>query len=100
MFEKFDIDLLKQNHPIGYKYIIYSPKVEESDCFEYLHAHHRRCGNVNRCLQICPTKLSEVYCYHGGLHFKATIVITPQETLKCQSLDYTTVVSWEAPTPR
>ena len=66
-FDKFNLDLLKHYRSIPYKYVIYSPKVvEEKDCYEYLHAHHRRHGDVNRCLQIPPEKCVQLY---GGLYF-------------------------------
>ena len=66
-FDKFNVDLLKHFNSIPYKYVIYSSKVtEEKDCFEYLHAHHQRHGNVDRCLQIPPDKCVQLY---GGLQY-------------------------------
>ena len=53
---KIAVDILTT--PMGYKYVVYSPKMaHENDCFEYLHSfvgktpHYR---NPNRCLIINP----------------------------------------------
>jgi len=44
------IDAVVLQHPIPYKYVIYSPKMEhEDDCYEYLHGYK---SNPNRCLEI------------------------------------------------
>ena len=56
-----DANLLK--YPLGYKYVLYSPRVlQENDCFEYLHSfagqwHHQ---DPNRCLRINPSDLESM----------------------------------------
>lgn len=45
-----DADILK--HPVAYKYVVYSPKRKDDDCYEYLHGYS---GNPNRCLIIPQT---------------------------------------------
>ena len=50
---KIAMDILTT--PMGYKYVIYSPKMaNENDCFEYLHSFVPRYRNPNRCLIIHP----------------------------------------------
>ena len=52
-----DADILKD--PVAYKYVVYSPKMEnEDDCYEYLHGYG---GIVNRCLKIPPSKFAKAY---------------------------------------
>ena len=52
-----DAEILK--HPVAYKYVVYSPKMEnKDDCYEYLHGYG---GNPNRCLRIPKSKLSKTY---------------------------------------
>ena len=54
-----DIDAEILKHPVAYKYIVYSPKMEkEDDCYEYLHGYW---GIANRCLRIPQNKFSKVY---------------------------------------
>jgi hypothetical protein len=54
--------------PIGYKYVVYSPKMtHENDCFEYLHSFSgktRSHGNPNRCLIINPANRRDESEYH------------------------------------
>lgn len=49
-FDTFDARLFNYNAGIPYKYVIYSPKMEEKyDCFEFLHGHEKDgSGHVNR----------------------------------------------------
>ena len=59
------------NKPLGYKYVVYSPKmVKKSDCFEYLHSFAGRAPydhNPNRCLQINPALWNSMFyhCMHN-----------------------------------
>jgi len=54
-----DADNLK--HPVAYKYIVCSPKMEkEDDCYEYLHGYD---GNPNRCMRIPQNKFPK----YGGM---------------------------------
>lgn len=54
IFDKFDVELLSSFSSIPYKYVIVnSPKVvDKDDCFEYLHAHSKDLGDVDRCLRL------------------------------------------------
>jgi len=55
-----DADILK--HPVAYKYIVCSPKMEkEDDCYEFLHGYG---GILNRCLRIPQNRFSKLY---GGM---------------------------------
>ena len=53
-FDKFNVELLNGFKSIPYKYVIVnSPKVVAKDeCFEFLHAHSKDHGDVNRCLRL------------------------------------------------
>ena len=56
------IDANLLTYPLGYKYVVYSPRMLlEDDCFEYLHSfagwHHQ---NHNRCLKINPSDLESM----------------------------------------
>ena len=55
--------------PLGYKYVVYSPKmVKENDCFEFLHAYRgrdHRHSNPDRCLRIEP---ADFHSLCGGMY--------------------------------
>ncbi len=53
--------LLKDKCVIPYKYMVYSPKTEDDDCFEYIHNFS---SLVNRALVLTPQQFSN---YLGGL---------------------------------
>ena len=51
----FDVDLLRSENPIAYKYLIYTPQSGQrpSEAYEYLHnAPSHGSGFINRCLII------------------------------------------------
>ena len=55
---KIDADVLK--HPLGYKYVIFSPKMTKDDeCYEKL--HYFQYDDPNRCLQMSPQALRSSY---------------------------------------
>ena len=71
-------DLL--NKSLGYKYVVYSPKmVKESDCFEFLHSFVGRAPhfrNPNRCLWINPAlRTSMFYYYMLNLYFITVLIL-------------------------
>ena len=62
-FDKFNVELLSRTAEIPYKYVVVnSPKVvEKDDCFEYLHAHSKDHGDVNRCLKLSSEKFLRIH---------------------------------------
>ncbi len=62
-FDKFNFEFLNHFKSIPYKYVIVdSPKVvDKDDCFEFLHAHVCRHGDVNRCLQLTAEKFLHLH---------------------------------------
>ena len=62
-----DFEVLKA--PLGYKYVIYSPKVTKCDeCYEKLHSLvNWRSDDPNRCLWMTPQERHHAY---GGIHVK------------------------------
>ena len=61
-FEKFNFDLLSCFRSIPYKYVVVdSPKVlDKDDCFEFLHAHSKYLGDVDRCLELSQEKFQHI----------------------------------------
>ena len=71
-----DADILK--NPVPYKYVVYSPKMEnKDDCYEYLHGYG---WNPNRCLRIPQNKFSKAY---GGID---ACLLGLWDKLQCLSL--------------
>ena len=72
-FGKFNLEFLIQSRIVLYKYVIInSPRiVEKDDCFEYLHAHSKDYGDVDRCLRLST---EEIHCIHRMCEWDCEIV--------------------------
>ena len=73
---KIAMDILTT--PVGYKYVVYSPKMtHENDCFEYLHSFAgktRSHGNPNRCLIINPANRRDgMFNFFMIINLKSTV---------------------------
>ena len=60
-FDKFNFEFLLQYRYVPYKYVIInSPKTDENDCIEYLHAHSKD-GDVDRCLRLSTEEIHRIH---------------------------------------
>ena len=74
-FEKFNFELLSNFRSIPYKYVIINtPKVvEKDDCFEFLHAHFKQHGDVNRCLRLSNEEFLHIYKMRECIQCRDTV---------------------------